>query len=55
MAASLSLVINACFDIVIESWSLFTCTHATRILAVASIRLFHSAHPELWRQFKNGD
>ena len=39
-----------------ESQSLYMCTHATRILAVASIwewRLFRSARPEVWRQFES--
>ena len=41
-----------------ETRGLFTCACATRLLAVASIRerrLFHSACPEVWRQFKSGD
>ena len=49
-------ILFACFDIAIESRGLFT--YATRILAVDSIqerRLFHSAHPEVWRQFESGD
>ena len=41
-----------------ESWGLFTFARATRILAAANIRewqLFHSAHPEVRRQFESGD
>ena len=41
-----------------ETRGLFTCACATRLLAAASIRerrLFHSACPEVRRQFESGD
>ena len=49
------LVPNMC--IAIQDMRLFTCACGTWILATASIQewqLFHSAHPEVWRQFKSG-
>ena len=41
-----------------ESWGLFTFARSTQILAAANIRewqLFHSAHPEVRRQFESGN